>query len=508
MFAIAIWDSDKQLLVLARDRLGKKPLYYTNTGNRLAFASEVKAFFNIPGFQFTPNLSGIWQYFNYRFTTAPDTVFKNIYKLPPGHILIYVDSRITVLPYWNLLEHAQEFQEKRVTEDEYRKLLKKSVELRLMSDVPLGVYLSGGIDSSTLVALITEISKRPTNTYSIVFPGETVDESNFSRRVSNYFNTTHFEMVCEPKDFDIFDKIVYHLEEPLGDPAIIPTYFLSELAKKHVTVILTGEGSDEINAGYYKYLKLYRLSFVNRIPQILSNVIRNSFFSKSFLSSLPNDALNSIKGISEVLKNMSFAGRAFFASDELFSPEFLHYIQNTHTEDIYSSYLKQTKNMDLLQTYLFLDMKTWLADDLLLKVDKMSMAHALEARAPFLDHKFVEMAMKIHPNEKVNWMATKTFLRNIMRKSLPHEILRRRQHGLVLPLSTWFKGSLRDYLNDTIKSTIVVNSGLFNHREVDKRLNSYFTNKSTQDIPIFMLLMISTWFRVFTSCGNKDTSRH
>jgi asparagine synthase (glutamine-hydrolysing) len=433
MFAFAIWDSNTKQLLLARDRLGIKPLYYYFDGDKFIFASEIKAIFEYEGIEREVDLNALNEYFTYRYVPTNRTMIKNIYKLLPGYILIFEDNKINVSRYWDLKESITNKSESYYT-SKLRELLRESVKMRLMSDVPLGVYLSGGIDSSCIVALMSEIRDN-IKTFSIGFGSEGKSEVGYAKFVSEYFGTEHYEVNVDEEDLKILPEMVWHLDEPIADAATLPTYVISRFAKKEVTVVLAGEGGDELFAGYDNY--------------------RIMMFGHNYSKIIPNFLKSNVSSISKHLSEHSNAKRVFdlmCAKDE--HERYLGIISLFNKEETgefgfnkkNSSADYFPNDMKLLNKLLYFGINTWLPNDFLMKADKMTMAHAIEERVPLLDHHIAEFSFTLPPNLKLRGMTGKYIFKKAMVGILPKRIIYRRKHGYNAPMDYWFKHSLKDVL--------------------------------------------------------------
>ncbi len=399
MFAIALWDSKKGKLLLVRDRLGIKPLYYAQSSTRFIFASEIKAILQDPGFIPVLNEEGFFQYLAFQSILTAETMFKGIYKLEPATILIYKDRQVTRKKYWSLDTNAvREAEEAGVA-----KALADAVRSHLVSDVPVGVLLSGGLDSSSIVALLSEAGISPINTFTVGF-NHPDDEFVLARRVSEKFKTNHRELIIKPNHLrEVIEKIVWHMDEPLADGGAIATYLAGQRIRDFVKVVLVGEGGDETLGGYNWY-KLSVFPF-----SILPKGVRKRmyFYFTTYY-----------KGGSKIPFNV-FSG--LFQDKRVF--------------------------FDSMASF---EINNILPNSLLMKVDKMTMAHSLEARVPFLDHKFVSLAARIPYKKKISLWGTKKILRKIMKDTLPDDIIRRKKHGFILPVTSWLHNELKDFVYDAL----------------------------------------------------------
>ena len=465
MFAIALWDGKLNKLILARDRLGKKPLYYLKQGDVFIFASEIKAILEYYDFRPELNDTVLKHYLSYRSTPKETTFFKHIMKVPPGSVVIKYGDVIEKKEFWTLKSGDGCCLSDEDYISQFRLLFENAVHKRLMSDVPLGVYLSGGIDSSSIVAIASKFSDEPVNTFSIGFGAKT-DEFSYAKIVADQFQTNHQEiLVTDEEIHSILPKIIWHLDEPIADPAIIPTYIMSGLTKKKVSVVLLGEGADELFAGYPKY-KLFSPYF-----KVIPQKIRYALYQYSPPSNVFDE-----KEQEALLLDRKFGNISPFGKE------------------------KQPVKMGLNEL-LILDIKFWLPEYLLMKVDKMTMAHGLEARSPFLDHHLVEFSANLPEHLKLRGLTGKYILRRSMKDLLPPSITNRPKKGFPMPLNSWLSGELRDLVIGKITGSAIVDQ-LFDRYQVNKILNGY--QNSYNPISNFRytqqaweLFIFALWYDVF-----------
>jgi len=426
MFAFCIYDKKKKELFLARDRLGIKPLYYYFKEGKFIFSSEIKAM--AKAIAKKVNFSALNLYFTFRFVPNQETLFENVFRLLPGHYLVFKDQQIKIKQYWDI-KFSNNKRPLSYNANKILELLKKSIQRRLISDVPLGIYLSGGLDSSALVALMSEISKKPLNTFTVSFGASKLSEAKYAQIVAKQFSTSHQEIKVSVDAVKIFPEVVKHLDEPIGDAATIPTYLMAQETKKYVTVVLSGEGSDELFAGYEKYKPLYYSRFLPPFPNLLDEGMLgrgNKLFDRDEVRKYLNFV--SVFNRKEKNKLFEFPYREDFAWSDYF---------NTGNE---------------LNNLLNLDLKTWLPNDLFLKNDKMTMAHSVEARVPFMDHELVEFCATLPPEQKLRLFKDKYVYRKAVEKILPPQISRRRKQGFTIPLKEWLERGLRDYALELLNS--------------------------------------------------------
>ena len=495
MFAFAIWDAKGKTLFLARDRMGKKPLYYTTTPNKkIIFASEIKSILQHPNVKRQVCIKALNDYLTLQYIPGPQTLFDGIMKLMPATTLVFKDGRATIKEYWDL-EVNQETQ--RQTDEYYisktRELLEESVRIRLMSDVPLGAFLSGGIDSSTLVALMSEIVPEPVKTFSIGYGVEGVDEVAHARVVAEHLKTDHQEIIIDSKDVvKEMEDIIWHLDEPIADPALIPAYFLSRFTRKKVTVTFGGGGSDEIFAGY----RAYRYALTAERLVGLPDAVRIPAFSL-MLSAVK---AGNIRRYLEYVK--SGEARAYWGQGTLLtdSDKGGIYGEKLKAEDERSDprnekrkLFEKTSGAPILNRLLYVDIKGWLTEDCMINVDKMSMAHSLEARMPYMDHKLVEFSMQIPQELKVGHGTEKYILRKIASPLLPKEIVARQKMGFRVPTEHWFSGEMSEYTMSYLSD----NAGIGEYVDMRKATRMIKSADQRGSYKMWGLLALELWHRKF-----------
>ena len=457
MFAFAIWDEKQKKLFIARDRVGIKPLYYYYDKNRIVFASELKSLVvdkTIPKEILPQALS---DYFVYLCVVAPKTIFKNIYKLCAGNILICDEKGVSTKEYWDMpICNKQNVDETNHIE-RLNDLLRDAVRFRLISDVPLGAFLSGGLDSSTIVSLMKELEMNEIVTASIGFREKDFDESMYARMVAKHFSTKHYEEVVDTCDVEMIDDILWYLDEPFADASAIPTYNLSRITNKHVTVALSGDGSDEIFAGYRRY---YYDVVENNLRKSIPKFARETFIA-SLASIYPKaDWMPRFLRAKTLLTNLSSSQeRSHFNSigvfnekqkNSILNDDIVSHLNGYDSFSVMEKYYKKTGDMDELSKILYVDFKTYLPDRMLVKVDRMSMAHSLEVRVPFLDHELLEYIAQIPSLLKLKGKNGKYILKKCMAARLPMDIISRRKKGFDIPLDSWFRNDLKAKAYETI----------------------------------------------------------
>lgn len=509
MFAFAIWDSRREALMLARDRLGIKPLYYAAAHDFLAFGSEIRALLAIDAVRARVDLQALHDYLTLRYTVAPQTMLQGILKLPPGHVLVARSGQLSVHQYWDL-----DYSRKLVmTEEEYveefsRRLTSTTVD-HLVGEVPMGVLLSGGLDSTTIAAIVSEARGGGVKTFSVGFAddGEGYDERQYARLAAHRYGTDHHEITITHKDFVRgLPDYVWHMEEPMADPASIPLYYVSRLASDHVTVILSGEGSDELFAGYgVDFTGFTRAGWARRIPAPIRNrvlkplndgIVRSGRVDRYLrLAELPSSHYLTVVP--------SYMANVF--SEDAKSAIYGPLMRNGHawrrSEDLVVDLYRTATNYEVLDQMLYVYTKQWLPDDLLLKADKMTMAHSLELRVPFLDHTMVEFAaslpvgMKVRRNLDGSYSA-KHILRKAFATRIPEEIVNRPKMGFPVPLKRLFDGELAELVQDVFTSRSLKESGLFDMDAI-RSLARPADPRRDHSHQLWSLLVFGLWYDAF-----------
>jgi asparagine synthase (glutamine-hydrolysing) len=492
MFAFAVWDARRSTLLLARDRLGIKPLYYASRDGRLVFASELKAILELPGFDRGLDARAVQHLFTTLTTPADRSVVAGVSKLEPGHVLLATPEGIRTQRYWDLVHAPDRSRSEEEMAEGLREVIGDSVRLHLASDVPLGAFLSGGIDSSVVVAAMAHASDAPVQTFSIGFAESDFDERPYARLVAERFGTRHHERVLEPDVAGILDDLAWHLDEPFGDSSAVPSYVVSKLAAEHVTVVLSGDGGDELFAGYDKYAVESRERRLETLPAAL----------RRLLAGLAAWAPEGTPGRG-FLRHMGLSGaERYLDAQTLYRPGELRRLFRPETfarfegEDPWEEARRilAGSNGDWLSALQYLDLRSYLPLDILTKVDRTSMAHSLEARVPLLDHVVVEYAARIPPELKLRGGTRKHILKRAMRGLLPEAILRRPKRGFAVPLGRWFRGRLAGTLRDLLLSERARRRGLFDMACVESRISAAGNDL---DLPLWTLLSFELWCRTF-----------
>ncbi len=507
MFAFAIWDSNLQRLFLARDRLGKKPLVYVCHDARFAFASEIKALLQVPWIERKVSGDAIHHYLTYQYIPSPGSIFESIKKLPPSHYLLYDrKGNLKIERYWRLNFNSSQTapRELRDIEDQIRTALEESVKLRLISDVPLGAFLSGGVDSSLIVGMMAKFNGEPVKTFSIGFEENEFDELQYARIVSRHFATEHHEFIVKPNAIEILPKLVWHYNEPFADSSAIPTYYVASLTKDYVKVVLTGDAGDENFAGYRRYLFSKWVPLLSNVPERVRKVVMPQLL-RIFASSHVKEAkLNRLANFLQMLttnqqENYLEQIKIFNAKEknDIYTEDFRGRVEGVNPLDFLVEIFKESEAGGFLEQLLFVDINSYLPEDLLVKMDIATMAHSLEARVPFLDHKFMEVVAGIPFHLKLKGMRTKFILKKTFEDFLPNTILTRKKMGFGVPLSRWFRKELKAYAYEILLDPMTLNRGYFKPRGIEHLLDDHTRCRYDHSARIWALIVLEMWFRIF-----------
>ncbi len=506
MWAFAIWDDREKELFCSRDRIGKKPFYYTFQNGRFIFGSEIKSILQHPAVSPELNERELPNYLNFGMSGNRESLFKNIKKIPGGHFLVLKNGKIHIERYWTPL--AQDLEYKNITEkeatDEILRILRLAVKDRMMSDVPFGVFLSGGIDSSLNVALMAELMNRPIDTYTVGFKElEKYNELQYARQISDLYGTNHHEILIDDKDaFPILQDLTWHEDEPNADPVCIPLWFLSKLTRDSGTIVIqVGEGSDEQFVGYpwmmreYNFFQSYWKFFVS-LPQSVRKAV---FYSIKPLLSVIN------LQVLEYFRRATFGEELYWGGASIYSPshfehlfsknyQYLNGIPAEFAGGLHREAMSFKKDADFLQRILFVELSERLSEILLMRVDKIGMAHSIEARVPFLDYRLVEFSMSLPAKLKVpNRTTTKHILKKAVEPILPHNIIYRRKQGFWAPVNEWLRNQWYDYAYQTVLNAPIINNGIFNKDYIKNLFENHKSGKQQNGLKIFTLLELSLW---------------
>jgi len=506
MFAFALWDKRTETLLLYRDRIGVKPLYYTLTpGGTLVFGSELKTILVHPSVERELEPQALDLFLTLEYVPAPFSIFKGIFKLPAGHYLEFRGGSVSLHRYWDVaapLDRPTPIKPGELPEimDELYDLLKESVKLRLVSDVPLGAFLSGGIDSSAIVGLMRELGASPLKTFSIGFADQTYNELAHARRIAERFETDHEELIIEPRALELTETLIKHLDEPFGDFSMFPTYLVSQMARKSVTVALSGDGGDELFAGYEHY-QAQRMARWPLAP--LGGRAVGAAVSRFKPSDKKKGTWNKLRRFTQGFDNdrrLRHLRWMMFLSDRakarLYAPDFvgqLGGIRSLREREPFNEIFGRMKGFEPLTGELYLDLKSYLVDDIMVKVDRMSMAVSLEAREPLLDHKLVEFAFRLPDDLKLHNGETKWIFKKTMERLLPKENIWRSKEGFSIPIKHWLKTDLRDLLEDTLSEARLEKDGLFRPATIRAMIDAHQAGRENYSHQLWALMVFHIW---------------
>ena len=497
MFGIALWDTRDGSLLLARDRVGIKPLHFAVAGGRLYFGSEIKSILAADAVQPALDFQALDHYLSFLYTPRDASIFAGIRKLPPGHFLRWRNGRLDIRRYWELPaeEHAPASEEEAV--EALRGVLRDAVRSHLMSEVPLGAFLSGGVDSSLVVGLMAEASSRPVRTFSIGFDDPRYDELEHAGSVARHFGTEHHEFIVKPDALAIIDDLIRHFDEPFGDSSAIPTWYVSEIARRHVTVVLSGDGGDELFGGYERYSPHPRIAAFDRwsppasrsVASLVWPLLPHGVTGKNFLRRAARD---------ERGRYLDQIG--YFQRDEkeaLLTGDVRGRIAGTDAEARLASHFGRFGRLPWPGQMMNFDFETYLPEDILTKVDRMSMAHSIESRVPLLDNDVVDFAARLPAALKIRNGRKKHILKEAAAGLVPASILARRKQGFAVPVGGWFRGDLREFFSDVLLSARARERGYFEPRFVERLVREHVTSRRDHTLRLWGLVVFELWHREY-----------
>lgn len=510
MFAFAIWDIKERVLFISRDRFGIKPLFYGNYAGGFVFASEMKALLVDPRFPRQIDYHALAGYFTLSYIPGEMTIYQEIRKLLPGHSLIFRDGKVTIQKYWELYFHPERGKNEEYFIKGAMDKLRESVKMHLMTEVPLGAFLSGGLDSSVIVALMSELSDTPVSTVCMGFGGNVggyLDERGYAKLVAERYKTKHREFEVQPSAEGLIDTIVRAFDEPFADDSAIPSYYVCKIARENVTVALSGLGGDEVFAGYERYLGFALSSWFDKLP---------FFFRERLIQPIVDGLPERDDGHYTINHMKRFVRSSLLPSDErylsylyrvkpgirekFFSKQGEFESQNLFCRDLILNYFN-TANVsgspDSLNRPLYCDTKAYLPEDILAVTDRMSMQHALEVRVPFLDHKFFEFCATIPPEMKIKWFSKKHLMKKAVRDIIPKEVISHRKQGFVGPMTQWLKNELKPYVYETLSESNLRKHQLLNKNTVNKILKEHFSGQEIHDTLIWSMVIFQRWYDIY-----------
>lgn len=514
MFGLALWDRTRRRLLLARDRTGIKPLYIARSGDRLAFASEAKSILELPGFKRGINQDALPHYLNLGYVPAPLSMFDGIDKLPPASMLIVEDDTIREHRYWQMPGPQEHAGDVKFWADKVHDCIRDSVQRQMVSDVPLGAFLSGGIDSSAVVAMMSQASSDPVRTFAIGFGGSSggsfYNELPYARRVAELFKTEHREIVVEPSVVELMPRLLWHMDEPIADTAFVTTYLVSEFARRDVTVILSGVGGDELFGGYRRYLGGYYARALGRVPRL----VRKSVV-EPVLGRMPVDRHSRVANLTR------YARALVKAADWPLSQQYQSFVQaasleNTrellaHPPEQFDQHIEQAFAMleggDPLEQMMRVDLMTQLPDDLLSLTDRMSMATSLECRVPLLDEALIDLAMDVPSRVKIAGRDLKHILKVALAEVLPKDILYRQKRGFGAPMGAWFKNELRPLVDQLLSADRIAERGWLNAATVSHMREAHDANRADHTDQLVALVNLEMWAQIYLDGRDVDHLR-
>ncbi|HZP01024.1 MAG TPA: asparagine synthase (glutamine-hydrolyzing) [Terriglobia bacterium] len=494
MFAFAIWDRRNRRLLLARDRIGVKPLFYRLEPGRLVFASELRALCLLSAEALEIDPQSVYDFFGFRYIPAPNTFYRGVHKLLPGHYLVADAGGVRTAPYWDVPPEEESATPEEELAQQVVEHLREAVRLRLIADVPLGVFLSGGTDSSAVVALMAELGARPLRTFSVGFEERGFSELPYARRIAQRFSTEHHELMVGPRHVsEELPRLVAFRDEPIAEPTDVALYLVSRLAGGTVKVVLAGEGGDELFAGYPKYAADRLAGIISALPQEVTRALVSLLPYRQRRVRLALEALS--------LPDEAERAATWFASfsreerEALFSKDFLSQVDPGHPAQVIGQCLEKVRDRSPLKRMLYADLKIWLPDNLLLRGDQMTMAASIEERVPFLDHKLVELAARIPSRMLTRGFRTKVLLRQALKPYVPEEVLRRRKVGFTLPIGAWFRKSLKSMVADLVLSREAQARGYFDVANMEQIVREHFDGIRDRQKQLWALVNFELWCR-------------
>ena len=497
MFGFAVWDVRRQRLLLGRDRFGKKPLVYAEFGSRVLFASELQSLLSAPEVPREIDFEAMGAYLAYMAIPAPLTIYRHVRKVPPGHVLIHDRQGTRIERYWSLDFHSKTTDDPRDAVQRVRELFTDAVRKRLVSEVPLGAFLSGGVDSSAVVATMANLSDTPVKTFSIGFDEPGYDELPHARRVAQAFGCEHHELVVRADAIEMLPSLVRHFGEPFADSSAIPTSYLAALTREHVTVALNGDGGDELFAGYGRHMASRWVETWQRVPVPLWGWLAKV---ADRMAGQAADARRPLARLARVMRGAAAERSVRYRHwVGVFDPELLACLGGDSLPDIdpVKGQFAEVTDLDAVDAMLAVDTAYYLPTDLLAKVDIASMMHSLEARSPFLDHKLAEYVASLPSNLKIRGFLSKAILKDALKGLVPAENLKRNKRGFAVPVARWFKADLREFLNDHLRPSRLASAGLVRQSVIDELITKHQSGAADYGHHLWSLLMLELWHRAF-----------
>jgi asparagine synthase (glutamine-hydrolysing) len=492
MYAIALWDRRTKTLLLARDRFGEKPLFYSDDGERIVFASELKSLLQVPGFERRIDHDAVAAYVTFGYVPNPGSIFADVKKLPPAHYLAYRDGRAEIRRFWSLEWKDEKPLDDREAEDALAAKLDEAVRSRLVADVPFGAFLSGGLDSSVVVALMSRHLSQPVQTFSIGFGEKEFNELSDARRVADHIGTEHHELVVEPDAVALLQDLVWYLDEPFADASAVPTYLVSKLARAKVKMALTGDGGDEAFAGYDRYLRYLKLQSLGAAKPLAA------FAADAAGHVLPGERGYRLRRIAKRLREPF--PQSYLSGVALISPELSASLLGARAASGYGGLSLDAKalaKLGDLDRIVAIDFASYLPDDILVKLDRMAMANSLEGRSPLLDPRVVEFAVNLPVSQRIRDGRGKHLLRRVASRWLPPDVLAKPKQGFGIPLAQWFRGPLRELAEDTLASRAFRERALIDVATARRCLDDHLARRADYGEVLWVILSLELWNRRF-----------
>ena len=509
MFAFALWDKTKQELFIARDRLGKKPLYYFSHNGRFAFGSEIKAILALENIPREIRLDAVYDFFAYQYVPDPKSIFKHIHKLPPAHYLLLNKDGFTLTEYWDLSFKNTSRDSEETHKAQLKGLLEKVTKQRIVSDVPLGAFLSGGVDSSGVVAMMAQASETPVKTCTIGFDNKDFNEADFAREIAEKYKTEHHEYTVHQNVADRLEHIVSFFDEPFADPSLVPTFFVSELARKAVTVALAGDGGDEMFAGYEKYSVD---DIENKLRNKFPEAVRKSIFPSlgKFAGKIPGTVGKKAKSLLTSLSHDPAMG--FYITNSMMTDDMWQSLVKTEVTEQLGDYhpsqytlemYNKADGPDHLSKILYTDIKTYMTGDILVKVDRMSMANSLEVRAPILDYQVAEFAATLPSSQKYRDGEKKYLLKEVFKPFIPDSLLYRKKMGFSTPLDEWFRGELKELFESILSNASYGVYDIFDRDSVIQVWQQHQNGTHQHGTVLWSMLMYQMWYNRYVNVDKE-----
>lgn len=491
MFSIALWDRRNRRLVIVRDRLGVKPLYYSWSDRGLVFGSELKCVLECPDVPKKLDSDAVYHYFTLGYIPHPASIYEDVRQLPPAGRIVVENGHLRKDSYWSLQSRVDRSLSRAAVLEELRELLTDAVKIRMISDVPLGAFLSGGLDSSIVVALMAKQSSAPVKTFYIDFDEPGYSERSYAKEIAEKYGTEHHELVVKPSAADILDDLISFFDEPFADASAVPTYYVSKLTREHVTVALAGDGGDESFGGYERYRRILA-------RRSLPDFVR---YGVGKLGELIHRGLPRLGKGRRYFRSLGMGNWQFFAAGtgeletrEILTQDFQKSLSGTSTFELLRPYMEAGDPSDPLAPYATLDIHSYLPDDILTKVDRMSMAHSLEVRAPFLDYRVVELAARLPCDWKIEAHDTKVILKEVFSEDLTPSVLQPRKRGFSMPLEQWLRNELRPHLEEVLNDSGLQQAGIVDMKEARMLAREHWSGVRNRDSQLWRLLIFARWW--------------